>query len=123
VLAGTDAGLFASGDGGGTWRQIAGGLPAAAVNALVDDAPGASVLAGTAAGVFASGDGGQTWTSTGGPANPNVLSLAVFSDGTVLAGTRGGSVSRYRAVPAGAERGPVARPAAPPSPRTLPPRR
>jgi photosystem II stability/assembly factor-like uncharacterized protein len=123
VLAGTDAGLFSSGDGGGTWRQLAGGLPAAAVNALVDDAPGASVLAGTAAGVFASSDGGQTWTSTGGPANPNVLSLAVLSDGTVLAGTKGGSVYRSApAAPPGADRGAVVRPAAPPSPRALPPR-
>jgi len=121
VLAGTDAGLFASGNGGATWQQIAGGLPAStAVNALVGDTSGAGVLAGTAAGVFASADGGQTWASTGGPDNPNVLSLAVFSDGTVLAGTKGGSV--YRSAPAAAQRGAVVRPAAPPSPRALPPR-
>ena len=100
VLAGTDAGLFASGDGG---ADVDGRSPAACLprpsTRWSSDAPSASVLAGTAAGVFASGDGGQTWTSTGGPANPNVLSLAVLSDGTVLAGTKGGSVFRDRSAP------------------------
>ena len=120
MLAGTDAGLYASSDGGATWRLIAGGLPAAAVNALAEGAPSAGLFAGTAAGVFESDDGGQTWTSTGGPGNPNVLSLAALSSGTLLAGTRGGSV--YRSAPAGAERGAVVRPAAPPSPRALLPR-
>ena len=120
VLAATDAGLYSSGDGGATWRLVSGGLPAAAVNALAEDAASARVFAGTAAGVFESGDGGQTWTSSGGPANPNVLALAVLADGTVLAGTRGGSV--YESAPAGAPRGAVVRPAAPPSPRALLPR-
>jgi photosystem II stability/assembly factor-like uncharacterized protein len=120
VLAGTDAGLYSSGDGGGTWRQISGGLPATAVNALAEDAASARLYAGTSAGVFQSDDGGQTWASTDGPANPNVLSLAVFPDGTVVAGTNGGSV--YRSAPASAPRGGVVRPAAPPSPRALLPR-
>ena len=120
ILAATDFGLFASGDGGATWARVTGGLPAAAVNALIEDAPRATLYAGTFTGVYQSGDGGQSWSAASTLANPNVLALAVFPDGTVLAGTKGGSV--YRSVPAGAQRGDVVRPATPPSPRALLPR-
>ena len=121
VFAATDSGLYVSGDAGANWARVGGGLPAAAVNSVIEDPPRATLLAGTLTGVYQSVDGGLTWSAAGALANPNVLCLAVFPDGTVLAGTKGGSV--YRSAPAGADRGAVARPAAPPSPRALLPRR
>lgn len=120
ILAGADSGLYASTDGGTTWNAIPG--VGATVNALAADPSSASVAAGTTAGVFESEDGGASWASSDeGLTNPTVLSLVFLADGTLLAGTNGGSVFEkviVRTVP----RGPVARTGASPSPRVLPPR-
>jgi photosystem II stability/assembly factor-like uncharacterized protein len=120
VLAGTDSGLFTSTNGGATWTPVAGGLPVAPANALVEDPSGATIYVGTRVGVFQSSDGAATWASAGdGLTNPNVLSLALLSNGTLLAGTAGGSIFA-RAAPS--NRDPVSRPEDRPHPRTVAPR-
>ncbi len=90
VLAGADSGLFVSADRA-AWLPAAGG--SGAVFALAANGASGELAAGAAAGVYASGDGGSTWTlQTSGLTNPDVFSLAYLGDGTLLAGTNGGSV-------------------------------
>jgi hypothetical protein len=91
----------------------------ATVDALAGDAASGTLAAGTLGGVFVSADGGASWSaSNDGLSNDNVLCV-VFSGGTLLAGTNGGSVfQRIETAP----REPVARPASPSSPRAVPPR-
>ena len=121
VFAAGEDGLFRSTSAGASWEKLGGGLPSAAAHAVVYDAAGATLYAGTYAGVFESADLGTTWTRVGaGPANPQVLSLALLPEGRLLAGTLGGSAylltapgPRQTVVPA-APRGGV--------PRTLPAR-
>ena len=117
VFAGADAGLFTSTDGGATWN--AAGVTAS-VYAFAEIPGGGSLFAGTLAGVFESVDAGASWASAGeGLGNPSVLSLALLPDGTLLAGTNGGSV--FELVGA-AEREPVARVGGRPGTRVLPAR-
>ena len=54
--------LYRTADFGSSWRSIAAGLPAGAVNVILEDARNPALLfAGTDAGVFASLDGGAGW--------------------------------------------------------------
>ncbi len=118
VLAGTDTGLSDSGNGGSTWSTGSG--IAATVNALAGSAGSGAAYAGTTAGVFQSTDGGATWaTLAPGLTDPIVLSLALAPDGTLAAGTDGGSVFRFQDVQT-APRGGVDRVGAPPPPRAVP---
>jgi photosystem II stability/assembly factor-like uncharacterized protein len=95
LFAGTDSGLLVSADGGASFTAAGGGFPAARVQALVEDAARQRIYAGSLAGVFESSDGGATWTPLGdGLTNPQVFCLALLPDGTLLAGTRAGSVFR-----------------------------
>ena len=55
--------------------------------------PREALAAGSAAGVFVSEDGGATWIlETNGLTNPDVFALTYLGNGTLLAGTNGGSV-------------------------------
>ncbi|HYX22109.1 MAG TPA: YCF48-related protein [Thermoanaerobaculia bacterium] len=114
VLAGADSGLFVSADRS-TWNPAAGS--SGTVFALAEKGPAGEIAAGGAAGVFVSTDGGATWSAqTTGLTNPDVISLAYLGDGTLLAGTNGGSVfERIETAP----RAPVGRPAGPVSPRAV----
>ncbi len=95
IYAGNSTGVFRSTDGGATWT-----LSSLTRNTktIVIDATNPGVLyAGTYGyGVHKSTDAGLTWTDfSTGLTNNKVLSLALrSSDGTLLAGTEGGSVFR-----------------------------
>ena len=61
-------------DGGTTWTDISGNLPAIPINAIVLDpsAPTRKILVATHLGVFGTIDGGVTWTPSG-VGMPNVI--------------------------------------------------
>src|SRR5262249_55218125 len=121
IAAAADSGLFVSFDSGATWTP-ASGAAATTFNALVEDPGTGWLYAGSLAGVFRSQDGGGTWAAeSDGLSHPDVLSLAVLGDGSVLAGTNGGSVfllERILTVP----RGGVTRAGEDHSPRVISPR-
>lgn len=95
IYAGNSTGLFRSTDGGQTWTLSSLNRN---IKAVVVNASSPNVLyAGTYGyGVYRSTDYGATWTDfSTGLTNNKVLSLALrSSDGTLLAGTEGGSVFR-----------------------------
>jgi photosystem II stability/assembly factor-like uncharacterized protein len=92
VFAAGEGGVFRSSNAGASWEKLAGNLPAASAHAIAYDASASTLYAGTYAGVYESGDFGATWTRVGtGPANPQVISLAVLPGGRLLAGTFAGS--------------------------------
>lgn len=118
VLAGADSGLFVSADRS-TWNAATGA--SGTMFALAQKGAAGEIAAGGAAGVFVSTDGGATWNAqTTGLTNPDVFALTYLGDGTLLAGTNGGSVfERIETAP----RAPVGRPPGPLSPRAVGPRR
>ena len=67
VIAGTDAGVFKSSNGGQSWAAANGGLdgaPSIVVNALaIGPGSPAVVYAGTSGGVFKTTNGAASWTS------------------------------------------------------------
>jgi photosystem II stability/assembly factor-like uncharacterized protein len=79
-------------DGGASWTNISGNLPAAPVNEIVV-LPGNRLVVGTDVGVFLTGDAGSTWLAVGSglPATPvldlryhqgtNTLTAATFGHG------------------------------------------
>ena len=79
--------LLATDDGGATWTDVTGDLPAAPVNEVVS-LPGGDLLAASDVGVFLSEDGSR-WFSLGQglPAVP-ILDLR-YRDGVVTAATFG----------------------------------
>ena len=83
--------IWASDDGGVTWRNLATGLPAAPVYALAVRPGVASTLyAGTEVGLFASEDSGVTWSTTNdGPAAVAVRDLEFADSRTLVAATFG----------------------------------
>lgn len=90
VVAGTNAGVYASGDGGGSWQIV--GLPGRSVYALAASPakPGA-LFAGTADGLFYTTDGGMNWTAwNDGLVSREVrcLQFPAASPGTLLVGTQ-----------------------------------
>ena len=63
VYAGDAQGsVFASADGGMSWKQQSGLPPGAAINALVFDDSGKKLYAASDAGVYASTNGAKSWT-------------------------------------------------------------
>ncbi len=79
ILAGTDRGLYQTGDQGDHWVPArASGLPAGAIQALLNDPEHLhTFLAGTGSGLYRSLDGGNTWIAYGaGLAGRSILALA-----------------------------------------------
>jgi hypothetical protein len=97
VWAGTEAGLFRSGNGGGSWQPVGPNLTGFPVTAIALHPARPSVAYAYAAtpqlGLIRSNDGGKTWTPLGlflgaedavgylalDPKSPNALYLATFS--------------------------------------------
>jgi len=82
--AGGDLAVYASDDGGDTWRRRADGLPDRPCwsfvlrNAMAHDGRGGVYFGDTSGAVYASADAGDTWCAL--PATlPRVLSLEAFS--------------------------------------------
>lgn len=99
IFAGTAEGLFRSTDVGNNWTKV---LPDLNIRSIVISSSG-KIYVGienrTAsdpdAGVYLSIDNGNTWTKKNeGLFNLFVKSLAITSDGTILAGTSGSGVFR-----------------------------
>jgi photosystem II stability/assembly factor-like uncharacterized protein len=84
------ANLWKTTDGGTTFTDITGSLPAAPIRSLsIHPARSSYVYAGTEIGLFASEDGGQTWAPTNdGPVNTSVTSM-VWKDNILYAATHG----------------------------------
>jgi len=117
VIAGGDSGLFVSADGA-SWAPASGA--SGTVYALAVSPVTGEIAAGGAGGVFVSADGGAHWSAQAkGLTNPNVISVGYLTDGTLIAGTNGGSVFE-RVVTA--DRDVVSRTASPAAPRDLAPR-
>lgn len=110
-------GVFLSEDAGATWRAANSGLCDLRIQCLaVPPVDSRTVYAGAYGGGFKTTDQGSAGDGLG---NPSVLSLALLPDGTLLAGTNGGSI--FELVGA-AEREPVARVGGRPGTRVLPAR-
>ena len=110
IFAGTGTGLLVSADGGSSWTAVGGGLPAAQTLALAEDPGRSAIYAGGSAGAFESLDGGVSWHAAAeGLTNPHVNTLEVLPNGTLLAGTRAGSVFRRFEDPTTVDRDPVER--------------
>ena len=91
MYAGTEEGVYRSGDGGGSW-QHAGGLPGQNILSLaVDAADGEIVYAGSNSGLYITSNGGSDWRLAPDPGG-GILSLATGLDGLVIAGTLGRGV-------------------------------
>jgi len=95
LFAGTDDGVWRSGDGGRRWQRAGSGLRGATIVTLAATPRGDALFAGAADGTVslkrAHGDGAWRRVSPSLGANP-IYSLAVSLDGreTLLAGTVGG---------------------------------
>ena len=121
TLAGTDSGLWTSTDGGASWTP-APGAAAAAYFALLEDPGTGEVFAGGLNGVARSADGGVSFSpDSDGLSSRDVRCLALLSNGSLLAGTNGGSVFSLQRI-TGSPRGSVTRPRMPASPRAVAPR-
>ena len=121
IFAATSQGLLFIPSGGGTWQPVGGGFPAMDARSVIEDASRGAIYGAGIGGVFESLDGGTSWhPAATGLTNPQVQTLALLPDGTLLAGTRGGSIFRRGA--GSSEREPVTRAEARGAPRDLPPR-
>jgi len=93
VVAGTDDGVWRSGDSGAHWARVGVGLRGKEVDALATASGDGTLFAGGADGaVYELGRGRAAWRRVGSPLGVNpIYSLAVSSGGrgTVLAGTVG----------------------------------
>ena len=83
--------LYHSVNGGSTWSNITGVLPAVPIRSITMHPLNSSWLyAGTEVGIFTSKDSGATWSATNdGPANVSVEELSWMDNNTLLAGTHG----------------------------------
>ncbi|MCE1191324.1 MAG: hypothetical protein LWW96_04130, partial [Acidovorax sp.] len=94
VYAGVDgAGIYRSGNGGGTWTAASTQPANTDVRALqIKPGSGATVFAASyGGGAFKSTDGGATWASCASqPPNLNLLSLAMDNAGSLFAGSEAG---------------------------------
>jgi photosystem II stability/assembly factor-like uncharacterized protein len=93
LFAGTDAGVFKSTDGGGSWIAANDGLagtPQVTVNALaMDSGSPASLYAATSGGLFKTVDGAASWTSINAGLTgltPRLLAIDPASPSTVYVG-------------------------------------
>ena len=90
IYAGTDGGVFLSGNNGTNWTAVNTGLTNSKVYSLVIGK--GNIFAGTNGGVFLSSNYGASWTAkNNGLTNDTVISLTMGGD-TVYAGTKGGGV-------------------------------
>ena len=88
---------------------------------VIEDASRDAIYAGGIGGVFESLDGGTSWhPAATGLTNPQIQTLALLPNGTLLAGARGGSV--FRRVAGSTDREPITRAEDRGAPRHLPPR-
>ncbi len=92
LFAGTDAGVFLSGDDGATWNAVNSGLSNQIVNAML--ASGGTLYAGTqGGGVFISTNSGTTWTAANnGLTDMNIMAFTAIG-GNVFVGADGGGVA------------------------------
>lgn len=91
VGTGRPGGVFASTDGGATWRASSDGLPDTEVYKLVIDPQSpATLYAATSVGVFKSTDGGRRWRATGLTKGTSNLLLDPRRPKTVYAATNYG---------------------------------
>jgi hypothetical protein len=89
IIAGTDTGIYASHDSGGTWVQAVLGVRVWTVGFDIRH-PGNAFAGTDGKGVYASVDAGNTWASAStGLANLDVRALAFGLDG-IAAGTNAG---------------------------------
>ena len=94
--------LYLSDDRGKTWKSIANGIPAAPVNAIVEDPENENLLfAGTDNGLYVSLDRGQTWnTMQNGMPHVAVHDLVIQPEAKhLLVGTHGRSIYRADIAP------------------------
>ena len=87
--------LYVSDDFGGTWRSIAGNLPAESINVIREDPGNPDILyVGTDLGVYVSLDGGESWLSLCAnlPTTPVHDLLVHPRDNEMVIGTHGRSV-------------------------------
>ncbi len=102
MWAGTDSGLFRSGDGGVTWTPVTNGIPAATITVLTfDPASPSTFYAATTVGVFKSTDRGATWAPWNGGLASLVVNAFAIAPGsaTLYAGTFGEGVYRFPTPP------------------------
>ncbi len=94
VYAGTDKGLYLSGDWGSTWAPLDELGLSSVISVALDPYDGLRIYAGTTTGVFRSGDGGATWVSAneGISARYAVVALAPEARGNLYVGTGSGEV-------------------------------
>lgn len=102
VLAGSEEGIFRSGDDGRSWTAVEG-LPEGMATASLAGAPGGTLYAGSfgGAGVFRSTDGGARWEHAG-LAGADVRAVGVDGEGRVYAGASGFEGGIFRSDDAGA---------------------
>jgi hypothetical protein len=92
-LSGPSSGVLRSLDGGVTWQPASAGMTNLDVRSLaVSPVDAGIVLAGTNGGAFRTTDGASHWVAVSG-------TLPADEDGTLVAGTRSGSVYRRGAAP------------------------
>ncbi|UCF67700.1 MAG: hypothetical protein JSV80_18410 [Acidobacteriota bacterium] len=92
--------IYYTSDGGTSFADVSGDIPDVPINDLVVDAGDTDVLiAATDLGIFRSTDGGTTWHgfSDGLPAVAVVELFRHPADGSLIAGTHGRSMFRFRA--------------------------
>lgn len=89
LWAGTDSGLFGSGDQGATWRLTVGGRldPDTAVTALLPLADGGTLMGTDGDGVLHLDRGATAWMQFAGPIGRGRVSCLAGAGGKVLAGT------------------------------------
>jgi hypothetical protein len=96
--------LYRTTNGGSTWQNLHGTLPAVPIFTVTRHPANPSWLyAGTEVGLYTSMDGGATWkTSNEGPANVEISELFWLNSGTLVAATHGRGIFKASVVPADA---------------------
>lgn len=90
----TNSNLWATNDGGASWRQLGANLPRVVFLSVTRHPANRNwIYVGTDVGLYTSEDDGVTWSAVNdGPANVIVHSLAWYGSNVLLAGTHGRGV-------------------------------